>query len=320
MIQSIVRRAIETGKGCSREEALALSRLDEAELFAGATRLREAFFGRFVRFCAILNAKSGRCDMNCAFCSQSASADTSIETYPLLPEKRLVQGLRELMATDDCRASLVTGGGKLSDDDVRRVANVARTLSPAPLCASLGRLSREALGELLAAGIARFHHNLETSERFYPEICTTQSWRERRKVVETARAVGLDVCSGGLFGLGETWEDRIDLALVLRDLGVDSVPINFLYAHPGTRLADLPPLSPEEALRIVALYRFLLPNVTLRICGGRLHVLAERQIDLFAAGANGLMTGNYLTVSGSQYETDRRLVRDAGLTIDPKAP
>ena len=183
------------------------------------------------------------------------------------------------------------------------------------MCASLGRLTAEELKALKASGVIRFHHNLETSKNFYPSICTTQDWEERRATVQAAQAVGMDICSGGLFGLGESWEDRIDLALTLRDLGVDSVPINFLYAHEGTRLANQSILSAAEALRIIALYRFLLPTVTLRICGGRTHVLGDRQSELFAAGANGMMTGNYLTVAGSQYESDLEMINQLDLHV-----
>jgi len=188
-------------------------------------------------------------------------------------------------------------------------------VDPAPLCASLGRLAPAELVQLKQAGIGRFHHNLESSKAYYPSICSTQTWQQRFDTVKAAQAAGLDICSGGLFGLGESWEDRIDLALTLRELEVDSVPINFLYAHPGTALKAIPALSADEALRIVALYRFLLPQTTLRICGGRTHVLGDRQSELFAAGANGIMTGGYLTVAGSQYEADLAMIDELGLQV-----
>ncbi|MEA2069525.1 MAG: biotin synthase BioB, partial [Verrucomicrobiota bacterium] len=314
MLQQLIENAI-AGNGCSAEEAIGLLRRDEGELFAGATQIREAHFGKTVQLCAIINAKSGKCDMDCAFCSQSGHASTEIEEYPFIPPAELARRIEATIENHDCRCSVVTSGGKLSGKELRSLFQTAKTVGAAPLCASLGRLSGEELTELKQAGITRFHHNLESSEAYYPEICSTQTWRQRLDTVKAAQAAGLDICSGGLFGLGETWEDRIDLALALRKLAVDSVPINFLYAHEGTALRDTPPMEAAEALRIIAAYRFLLPRATLRICGGRTHVLGDRQADLFAAGANGLMTGNYLTVGGSQYETDLAMIQHLGLQI-----
>jgi len=253
--------------------------------------------------------------MDCTFCSQSGHASTEIEEYPFMSPSELAPRMVAILENHDCRCSVVTSGGKLSGRELQSLFDTAKTIGSAPLCASLGRLSREELNQLKQSGITRFHHNLESSEDYYPEICTTQTWRQRLDTVKAAQAAGLDICSGGLFGLGETWGDRIDLALTLRELAVDSVPINFLYAHEGTPLRDTQPMEAAEALRIIAAYRFLLPKATLRICGGRTHVLGDRQADLFAAGANGLMTGNYLTVGGSQYETDLAMIRNLGLQI-----
>ena len=311
-LEEIITRA-EAGEGCSREEALSLVELDLKALMEGADRIRCAHFGNRVELCSIINAKCGDCDMDCAFCSQSKRASTRIETYPFIEAEELREQMKRILADGLRRCSVVTSGGRLRPEELERLLDAAREAGPAPLCASLGRLRREELEQLKAAGVRRFHHNLETSQAFYPRICSTQRWEQRLETVRAAIEAGMDVCSGGLFGLGESWEDRIDLALVLRDLGVDSVPINFLYAHPGTPLADQPPLSADEALRIVAIYRFLLPKMTLRICGGRAHVLGDRQRELFAAGANGIMTGDYLTVSGSQYEADLAMLRKQGL-------
>jgi len=314
MLQEIVKKA-SGGKGCTSKEALWLAGCGEPELLRGATKIREAHFGKTVQLCAIINAKSGRCDMDCTFCSQSGRASTEIEEYPFMPSAELTQHMEAILENHDCRCSVVTSGGKLSGKELQSLFETAKTIGPAPLCASLGRLTGEELAELKQAGIARFHHNLESSESYYPKICTTQTWQQRLDTVKAAQAAGLDLCSGGLFGLGENWDDRIDLALALRKLEVDSVPINFLYAHEGTSLHDAPPMDAAEALRIIAIYRFLLPKATLRICGGRTHVLGNRQAELFAAGANGLMTGNYLTVAGSQYETDRTMIQHLGLEI-----
>ena len=314
MLQKIVKNAV-GGKGCTEKEALWLTGHGEPELLRGATQIRETHFGNEVQLCAIINAKSGTCDMDCTFCSQSGHASTEIEEYPFMPPAELARQMEAILENHDCRCSVVTSGGKLSGQELQSLCETARTMGPAPLCASLGRLTEEELIDLKQSGIARFHHNLESSETYYPQICSTQTWQQRLETVKAAQAAELDICSGGLFGLGESWEDRIELALALRELAIDSVPINFLYAHDGTPLRDTPPMSAAEALRIIAVYRFMLPTVTLRICGGRTHVLGDRQPDLFAAGANGMMTGNYLTVAGSLYEADHSMIRALGLQI-----
>ncbi len=317
MLQEIIKNAVE-GKGCAPEEALWLTGRNESELVRGATQIREAHFGNKVQLCAIINAKSGTCDMDCRFCSQSGHNSTDIETYPFIDAHALETQIHEVIDSGNRLCGVVTSGGKLSARELEELSESVHKIgggNPTPVCASLGRLTEEELADLKTAGITRFHHNLEASESYYPKICSTQEWSQRLETVKAAKAAGLQVCCGGLFGLGESWQDRVDLALTLRELGIDSVPINFLYAHPGTPLKDTPPLSAEEALRIIALYRFLLPTATLRICGGRTHVLGDRQTDLFAAGANGLMTGNYLTVAGSQYESDLDMIHRQGLEI-----
>lgn len=318
MIKKMLNSALQ-GIGCSAAEARTLLACDERELFEAATQIREAFFGNEVQLCSIINAKSGRCDMDCRFCSQSGCSTTQIDVYPFLDSETLNGQIRALIDAGDRRCGVVTSGGRLSPDEIGSLCATVRPLAgagaPPPVCASLGRLRSREFEALRAAGITRYHHNLETSRAFYPQVCTTQQWSERRETVRAAQAAGLDICSGGLFGLGESWDDRIDLALSLRELEVDSVPINFLYAHPGTSLRAQEPLSAAEALRLIALYRFLLPRTTLRVCGGRAHVLGARQSELFAAGANGLMTGDYLTVAGSQYEADLAMVESLHLQV-----
>lgn len=320
----MIKKLIDTatnGIGCSAKEASELIQCDERELFEAATRIRETFFGNTVQLCSIVNAKSGRCDMDCRFCSQSGHSSTEIQVYPFMESDQLETEIREIMESGDRHCGVVTSGGKLSDGELNELAATVEKIGggkQAPVCGSLGRLNAEDLALLKKAGITRYHHNLEASEGYYPHICSTQEWKARLDTVKMAIEAGLDVCSGGLFGLGESWEDRIDLAITLRELGVDSVPINFLYAHPGTPLKDMPPLSASEALRIIAVYRFLLPKTTLRVCGGRAHVLGDRQDELFAAGANGMMTGNYLTVAGSQYASDLAMLERLGLQVAPR--
>ena len=318
MLENIIQRAIK-GTGCSAEEALQLIQLPENELFAGATRIREARFGNRIQLCSIINAKSGKCDMDCRFCSQSGHHSTEIQSYPFMDHAKLKQEIEQITADGKRKCGVVTSGGKLSEAELSRLEEVVQEIGQGgstTVCGSLGRLTTEELAKLKKAGVTRFHHNLEASEKYYPSVCSTQQWNQRLDTVKAALAAGMQVCSGGLFGLGESWQDRIDLALTLRELNIDSVPLNFLYSHKGTPMENMSPLSAEEALRIIALYRFLLPETTLRICGGRAHILGDRQRELFAAGANGLMTGNYLTVSGSQYEYDLAMIHELGLAVE----
>ncbi len=303
----------------SKDDALALITQSEDALFASATALRERYFGDKVELCAIINARSGKCHMDCAFCSQSIhNATENIPVFSMLSAAELQNRLNILAEFPLRRVGIVTSGGALAPEDVDTVITVLETM-PAHwhkrLCGSLGRLPLESLRRLAQAGLTRYHHNLESSEAFYPKICTSQSWHERKNTVQRAQDLGLECCVGGLFGLGESWEDRIDFAFSLRTLGVKHVPINFLYAHAGTPLAHVPPLSASDALRIIALLRHVLPWASLRICGGRPHVLRQRQALIFAAGANALMTGNYLTTQGEGVEEDCTMISSQGLNI-----
>ena len=300
-------------------EALKLVALPEDELFAGATQLRRAAFANRVTLCAIINARSGNCGMDCRFCSQSKHNHTPIESFPLLPDEELRERIMALVARPVARIGVVTSGGALSGEEFDRLLGVLRSLPDHALkrvCASLGRLCADQLTQLTDAGLDRYHHNLETSRQYYPSICTTQTWDQRKATVERVLAVGMTACTGGLFGLGESWRDRIDFAFALKALGVGHVPMNFLHPHPETPLAGQAPLTAEEALRIVAVFRHILPTATLRICGGRPLVLGARQKDVFVAGANALMTGDYLTTQGRGLADDLAMIDALGLEID----
>jgi len=292
------------------------------ELLCETDRVRSAEFGNEIDFCAIINIKSGRCAMDCRFCAQSQHYAATVETYPLVPAEELAAETRKLWNQNICRIGWVSSGRSPTTEEVDTIVESATTLLAAGeakkiCCTSLGQLDTPALQRLKDAGFCRYHHNLETSERFYPSICTTQRWRDRRATVARVKELGWSVCSGGLFGLGETWEDRLQLALTLKELEVDSVPINFLNPISGTPLADRTRLSPDEALRIIALFRLTLPKAAIRICGGRPAVFAQREEDglLFRAGANALMTGNYLTTSGISPEKDREMIERIGFVV-----
>ena len=282
------------------------------ELMLEADRVRRERSGNTVELCAIVNAKSGRCSMDCRFCAQSVHHKTVIETYPLINCEKLLEATTSNWNRGVQRVGWVTSGCSATDVEVEQLAESAEKHQNSRICVSLGQLSAEALSKLKSAGITRYHHNLETSKRFYPSICSTQNWEDRYKTVQRAKTSGFEVCSGGLFGLGESWADRMELALTLRELEVDSVPLNFLSPIPGTPLGNQPKLTAEEGLRIIMLFRIMLPKATIRICGGRPTTFGDRQSEIFSAGVDALMTGDYLTTSGISVERDLKMLVDCG--------
>ena len=300
------------------DAARALVTLDLTELMASATALRERVFGTAVSLCAIINAKSGNCGMDCRFCSQSGHHAAQTGTFPLLEAGVLRERIAALRQAPIRHCGLVTSGGALSHADLESLRAVLRSECARPLprlCASLGRLDNEELAGLRAAGLVRYHHNLESSAAHYPKLCTTQTWRERLQTVRQARSQGLEVCCGGLFGTGESWDDRLDFALALATEGIREIPLNFLHPQPGTPLAAQPVLHEDEALRIIAVFRHMLPDATLRVCGGRTRVFGARQNEIFAAGANALMTGDYLTTAGRGVRDDLDMIARLGLEV-----
>ncbi len=325
-ILTLADRAAE-GRWLTREQALTLAS-DAAlgDLVAGASALTRPFTGGQIEFCSIVNARAGRCPNDCAFCAQSAHYDTGAPIYELIGTDALVAAAREAAAVGACRFSIVTSGPSMDDEGefeqiCQAIAVVSRIAAPGALsvCASLGTLTLEHARRLKAAGLSRYHHNLETSARYYPEICTTQVFCEKLETLRAARAAGLEVCSGGVFGLGETWDDRVDMAMSLHEIGVDSVAVNFLIPIPGTPLEGRATLSPDEALRIIAVTRFIFPRTSLRVCGGREAILDDRQHEMFAAGADATMIGNYLTTFGRPPEDDVEMVAALGLTVRTRA-
>ena len=317
MIKTLTGKVLEGGL-ISRNEALLLAAADCEEasgLFEGANRIREAFRGNLIDLCSIINAKSGACPENCAYCAQSASARTDIKTYPLVGPDEV---MKEAAAAKDAGAKrfcIVTSGRKPGGMELQVIARSIEGVRKAGLlpCATLGLLSLGELKFLKGAGLNRYHHNLETSRRFFPEICQTHTFEEKLATVEAAKDAGLSLCCGGIFGLGEGWEDRVDMALQIRQSGADSVPINFLIPVAGTALGERKILPALEALKIVSLYRFLLPGKEVRVCGGRVQCLGEWGHLVFKAGADGLLIGNYLTKKGGSPEDDLRMIKEQGL-------
>jgi biotin synthase len=320
--QALIRMAtgvIQKGEGICREQALEIAAADAGQtldLIACAGKIRQHFRPDPVFRCAIINAKSGLCSEDCAFCAQSAHHATGAAVYDLLgPEQLEAEGLKAA-ASGATHFSVVTSGTALTDNDldtVCRVADRLKTKTGLTLCASPGMLDPKAASRLKAAGVTRYHHNLETARSYFDAICTTHDYDDDIQSLQAAKAAGLVVCSGGIFGMGESWAQRVELAFTLKELDVDSVPINFLNPIKGTRLQDRPLLRPLEALKVIALYRFIHPRKDLPVCGGREVTLGDFQSWIFAAGANGLMVGNYLTTRGRSIEADATMIRELGL-------
>ncbi|MDR0250036.1 MAG: biotin synthase BioB [Burkholderiales bacterium] len=310
-IQNICDAAL-AGRALLAEEALALipllpSHLSAIVAAAGLTLGPERFT------CGIINAKSGRCTENCAFCAQSRHHETHTPAYPLVSEEVLLRRANALAKCGIKRMGIVTAGVGLGKKDFELVCAAARRIRREvgiELCASLGALTTEKARGLREAGFGSYHHNLETARSFYPSVCSTQDYEARCNTVLCAKEAGMRVCSGALFGLGESFAQRVELSQTLQELQVDSIPVNFLMPIPGTPLESARPLNAAEGLSILALLRLMHPRRDIVLCGGRTTTLgAWDSLGLFSC-ANGVMVGDYLTEKGGALERDMALVRD----------
>lgn len=308
------------GAGLSYEEGCEFINLPDTHLFdilASSEKIRKFFKGDEVNLCSIINAKSGLCHEDCAFCSQSVRYNTGIEAYPMVEYQKIVETAKTASQNGAREFSIVTSGTSINkDNDVNTLIQALSKMkqeTPMERCASLGIMNAETLKKLKDAGLQSYHHNLETARSFFPNICTTHDYEEDVNTIRTAKGLGFYTCCGGVFGLGESKGQRVELATTLRELDMDSIPINFLNPRPGTPLEKANNLTPIECLKIIALYRFMLPAKDIVICGGRQVNLRDMQCLIFAAGANGMMIGNYLTTLGRPPEEDLRMVKDLGL-------
>lgn len=265
--------------------------------------------------CGIVNAKSGRCAENCSFCAQSRHYRTKTPIYPLMTAEALLDKARQVASNKVDYLGLVISGTKPSQADFDQICEAAvRIISRTglKLCASLGIITYGQALALKQSGFSSYHHNLESARSFYPQVCGTHSFEARVETIQNARKAGLRTCSGGIFGLGESWEQRLEMAGFLRELAVDSIPVNFLIPMAGTPLEKSPLLSPAEALLIIALFRLMNPGRDIVICGGRGKVLNEWDRLIFSAGANGLMIGDYLTTKGHPFDRDLQILSELG--------
>ena len=290
---------------------------DLCDLFSAAGRVRERYRGNRMDICSIVNAKSGACSEDCSYCAQSEHHTTNAPVYPLISVDRMAEAAASARKNGAKRFCIVTSGRSIdSRDDLENIARGVRRVREIGLspCATLGTLTMEQLTFLKDAGLDRYHHNIETSREYFPRICTSHSFDERLEVLKNARSAGLSACSGGILGMGESMDDRVRMAFTLREIGVDSVPINFLMPIPGTPLENISAIAPLEALHAIALFRLILPEKEIRICGGRGTGLRSLHPMIFLAGADGFMIGNYLTTSGLDPDDDLQMLKDLGLT------
>ncbi|MDO4542351.1 MAG: biotin synthase BioB [Bacillota bacterium] len=312
-----IKDKIYKGLDITKDEAMALWREDTEELAIAADEIRRRMCGNGFDLCAIINGKSGRCSEDCKFCPQSCHHNAAIKEYPLLREEEILADALKRRQEGIKRYSVVTSGSRLRKEEVAAIARCYRQIKETTslrLCGSFGLLTEEDYRILKKAGMERCHNNLETSRSFFPKICSTHSYDEKIAAIKAAKKAGMSLCSGGIIGLGEAPEDRIDMALTLRELKVSSVPINVLNAIAGTPLEAQPPLNYDEIRRTVAVFRFILPEASLRLSGGR-GLLADKGEALLKAGANAAISGDMLTTAGISTEQDLILLEGLGYEV-----
>lgn len=315
------RALLDEYRRLTKDEALAVARLPLDELpavIALAHRVRLAWCGPEVELESLVNAKSGACAEDCAFCSQSAHFDTGVDVYPFLDLDEVMGAARETAAagaTQFCIVVAVRGPSERLLGKVVEAAEAVRGGTGLEVAVSLGLLEPGQAERLAAAGVRRYNHNLETCREVFPSICSTHSYDERVATARRAAAAGLELCCGGILGMGETLDQRVDFAFELAALDPVEVPVNFLDPRPGTPLGDRPLLSAREALQAVALFRLILPGAWIRLAGGREKVLGELQAMGLWAGANALIVGNYLTTLGRAPADDVALLESLGMPV-----
>jgi biotin synthase len=308
-----------------REEMKAvLNASDEQipELVSAAFKVRHHYFGKRVQIHMLQNAKSGLCPEDCHYCSQSSVSEAPIDRYPFLSKEQLLESAKRAKEAGAVRFCIVNSGRGPTDKEIREIAGVVREIKSQVsinICCSLGLMDEDKVQALKEAGVERINHNLNTSERHHPNICTTHTYRDRVATVNSVKAVGLSSCCGGIVGMGETDEDIMDLALSLRELEVDSIPLNFLHPINGTPFGGLNHLTPQRCLKILCLFRFVNPDKELRVGGGReLNLRSLQPLALYPA--NSLFVNGYLTTPGQEASETHRMIADLGFEIEDRLP
>ena len=317
-IKALYNRVI-GGYLITREEALFLYKEDLEDLTRYADMIRDHFCGNQFDMCTIINGKSGLCSENCKFCAQSSHYNTGSKVYSLLSEEEILADAKKNADQGVMRYSIVTAGRSLSDGEVDRMCQIIRRIKEEvhiSVCVSFGLLKEDQFRRLKEAGAERVHNNLEASENFFPSVCTSHSFSDKVQAIRAAQDAGLDVCSGGIMGLGESIEDRIDMALSLRDLGIESIPVNMLNPIPGTPMEKYESLTVKEMQRIIAVYRFILPKAFIRLAGGR-GLMSDKGKACFMSGANAAISGDMLTTAGITVDKDKKLLEELDYRIKP---
>lgn len=318
---ALANRILEGGEPITRDEALAVLKSSDDELLdvlQAAYLIRKNWFGKKVSLHVLKNAKSGVCPEDCSFCSQSKSSTADVEEYEMQSVDEIVAGAKEATDMAALRYCVVTSARAPSENELKAITEAASRIKAEnpglELCASMGFLTEEKAQRLKDAGVDRFNHNLETSANFYPSICSTHQYEDRVKTAKIVKKVGLDLCCGGLIGMGENLEDRVDLAMALKELKADSAPINFLDPREGTDLEGSGRVTPNDCLRTLCMFRFVLTHAEVRIAGGRETCLRGLQ-PLSLYPANSMFTNGYLTTGGQDFSADRQMIEDAGFEV-----
>ena len=316
----LIRRSL-GGEGITRDEGRAILTLPDDELLAAlsaAFEVRKARFGKRVKVCILQNARSGLCPEDCHYCSQSSVSSATIDKYPLLSKEQLLDGARHAFEAHATRYCMVTSGRGPSDEEIGYFCDVTRTIKqafPLEICVCVGIMTEGQARKLKEAGVGWVNHNLNTSERYYPDVCTTHTYQDRVETVRNVRKAGLMTCSGGIVGMGETDDDILDLAFACRELRMDSIPVNFLHPIKGTPMEAFKFLTPQKALKVLCLFRFLNPTSEIRAAGGREVNLRSLQ-PLALYPANSIFVEGYLTTPGQQAQEAHRMIEDLGFEVE----
>lgn len=313
-----LKNKVLNGGDISRQEAIDLYKEDYDELRKAAEEIREHFCQDQFDMCTIINAKSGRCPENCKFCAQSAHSNTEVEAYSLLDKDIIVKDAVDKYRRGVPRYSLVSSGRSLTEDDIDKVCEIVKDIHEqepeVKVCLSGGLISAEGFKKLKDAGVLRIHNNLESSENFFKEICTSHTYDQKIQAIKDAKNAGMEVCSGGIIGLGEDIEDRVDMFFNLKDLNVASIPVNVLNPVKGTPMENNKILDQEEINRTIAICRFINPKAAIRLAGGRAN-MEELGKSCFRSGANAAITGDMLTTRGASLEDDMQMVKEMDYDI-----
>jgi len=308
-----------SGKRIKREDDLSFFiTCDLKELCEGADKIREHYIGKHVDLCSIINGRSGKCPENCKYCAQSAHNHTDCEVYDFIDEETIVEACKMNEREGVHRFSIVTAGKALTGEEFDKAIHAYESMKKEcniDLCASMGFLTKEELIRLHEAGVSSYHHNIETSKRNFPNICTTHTYDMKIETLKMVKEVGMYACSGGIIGMGETWEDRLDMAISLAEVGVDSIPINALMPIKGTPLENLERICEDDILRTIAFFRYINPEADIRLAAGRALLTNDGEL-AFKSGASASITGNMLTTTAcATIRSDIKMLRDMGREV-----